>query len=81
MEGTYLITGGEGFIGRNIKRYLVKESCKALTLDIGGNPDYSISVTDFKSLMDIDEGIDGSFTWLPPPPRLSSRMIPWTVFG
>jgi UDP-glucose 4-epimerase len=61
MEGTYLITGGEGFIGRNIKRYLVKESCKALTLDIGGNPDYSISVTDFKSLMGIDEGIDGIF--------------------
>jgi len=61
MEGTYLITCGEGLIGSNIKRYLVKESCKALTLDIGGNPDYSILVTDFKSLMGIDEGIDGIF--------------------
>jgi nucleoside-diphosphate-sugar epimerase len=61
MQGTYLITGGEGFIGRNIKRYLQKTRCNALTLDIGGKPDYMISVTDFPSLMDMDEEFDGIF--------------------
>ena len=54
MQGTYLITGGEGFIGRNIKQYLQKNNCNALTLDIQGKPDYMISVTDFHSLMDIN---------------------------
>ena len=33
MQGTYLITGGDGFIGRNIKQYLQKNNCDALTLD------------------------------------------------
>ena len=61
MQGTYLITGGEGFIGRNIKRYLQKNNCNALTLDIEGKPDFMISVTDFPYLMDIDEEFDGIF--------------------
>ena len=61
MQGTYLITGGEGFIGRNIKQYLRKNNCNALTLDIEGKPDYMISVTDFPSLMDMDEEFDGIF--------------------
>ena len=61
MQGTYLITGGEGFIGRNIKQYLQKNNCDALTLDTDGKPDYMISVTDFYSLMDIDEEFDGIF--------------------
>ena len=61
MQGTYLITGGEGFIGRNIKQYLQKNNCNVLTLDIDGKPDYKMSVTDFPSLMDIDEEFDGIF--------------------
>ena len=61
MQGTYLITGGEGFIGMNIKQYLRKNNCNAVTLDIEGKPDYMISVTDFPSLMDIDEEFDGIF--------------------
>ncbi|MHB1440945.1 MAG: NAD-dependent epimerase/dehydratase family protein [Cuniculiplasma sp.] len=61
MKGTYLITGGEGFIGRNIKQYLQKNKCNALTLDTDGKPDYMISVTDFHSLIDIDEELDGIF--------------------
>ena len=61
MQGKYLITGGEGFIGRNIKQYLQKNNCNALTLDIDGKPDYKMSVTDFLSLMDIDEEFDGIF--------------------
>ena len=61
MQGTYRITGGEGFIVRNIKRYLQKNNCNALTLDIEGKPDFVISVTDFPSLMDMDEEFDGIF--------------------
>ena len=61
MQGTYLITGGDGFIGRNIKQYLHKNNCNALTLDIHGKPDYMMSVTDFNSLMDINEEFDGVF--------------------
>ena len=61
MQGTYLITGGEGFIGRNIKQYLQKNNCNVLTLDIDGKSDYMISVTDFPSLMDVDEEFDGIF--------------------
>ena len=61
MQGTYLITGGEGFIGRNIKQYLQKNNCNVLTLDTDGEPDYMISVTDFPSLMDMDEEFDGIF--------------------
>ena len=61
MQGTYLITGGEGFIGRNIKQYLQKNNCNALTLDIDGKPDYKMSVTNFNSLSDLDEEFDGIF--------------------
>ena len=61
MHGTYLITGGKGFIGRNIKQCLRKNNCNALTLDIDGKPNYMISVTDFHSLMDIDKKFDGIF--------------------
>ena len=61
MQGTYLITGGEGFIGRNIKQYLQKNNCNALTLDIDGKPDYMMSVTDFHSLAGIEEKLDGIF--------------------
>ena len=61
MQVTYLTTGGEEFIGRNIKQYLGKNNCNAVTLDIDGKPDYMISVTDFHSLMDIDEKFDGIF--------------------
>jgi nucleoside-diphosphate-sugar epimerase len=61
MKGTYLITGGEGFIGRNIKQYLINNGCNAITMDIEGKPDYRISVTDFDDLMGIDKAIDGIF--------------------
>ena len=61
MQGTYLITGGKGFIGRNIKQYLQKNNCNVLTLDIDGKPDYMMSVTDFHSLAGIEEKLDGIF--------------------
>lgn len=61
MGKRFLITGGEGFIGRNIRNYITDHGMDALTLDIAGNPDYRISVTDFDSLMKIEGQFDGIF--------------------
>ena len=61
MGKHYLITGGEGFIGRNLKEFLIKNNNTVRTLDINGNPDYLISVTDFDKIIDIKEGFDGIF--------------------
>ena len=61
MNKNYLITGGEGFIGRNLKEFLIKNNNTVRTLDINGNPDYLISVTDFDKLMVIKEEFDGIF--------------------
>jgi len=61
MGKHYLITGGEGFIGRNLKEFLIKNKNTVKTLDINGNPDYLISVTDFEKIMNINEDFDGIF--------------------
>lgn len=61
MPRKFLITGGEGFIGRNIKNYIISNGDVAYTLDISGDPDYHVSVIDFDSLMDIKENFDGVF--------------------
>ena len=61
MSRKFLITGGEGFIGRNIKNYIVSKGDFAYTLDISGDPDYRVSVTDLNSLIDIKEDFDGVF--------------------
>ena len=61
MGKHYLITGGEGFIGRNLKEFLIKNNNTVKTLDINCNPDYLISVTDFDKIMDIKEEFDGIF--------------------
>lgn len=57
----FLITGGEGFIGRNIKNQLTNFGHEALTLDRSGNPDFKIDILDFNSLLDAAEGMDGVF--------------------
>ena len=61
MNKQYLLTGGEGFLGRALKNYLVKNKNSAKTLDIAGNPDYRISITDYNGLMNINEEFDGIF--------------------
>jgi UDP-glucose 4-epimerase len=61
MGKSFLITGGEGFIGRNIRKHIIDRGMNASTLDIAGNPDYRISVTDFTSLMNIEDHFDGIF--------------------
>ena len=61
MGKQYLITGGEGFIGRNLKEHLRKLGNDSKTLDIAGKSDYKVSVTDFNELLNIKENFDGIF--------------------
>ena len=61
MSKRFLITGGEGFIGRNLRGLLEGMGHDVKTLDITGYPDYSISVTDTEKIMNIDQGFDGIF--------------------
>jgi UDP-glucose 4-epimerase len=61
MTSKFLITGGEGFIGSSLRDLITKSGDEARTLDIAGNPDYRISVTDFGKMMDIRERFDGIF--------------------
>ena len=44
MGKGFLITGGERFIGRNLRIFLERVGYEVKTHDITGNPDYSISV-------------------------------------
>ncbi len=60
MGKNFLITGGEGFIGRNLKALLASHGHDAKTLDISGSPDFMLSVTDPK-VMEIREDFDGIF--------------------
>ena len=61
MGKRFLITGGEGFIGRNLRSLLEGMGHEVKTLDITGDPDYSISVADTHRIMNIDGGFDGIF--------------------
>ena len=61
MGKRFLITGGEGFIGRNLCSLLEGMGHEVKTLDITGDPDYSISVADTHRIMNIDNGFDGVF--------------------
>ena len=61
MGKQYLITGGEGFIGKNLKEQLKKLGNDSKTLDIAGKPDYIVSVTNFNELLNIKEDFDGIF--------------------
>ena len=61
MGKRFLITGGEGFIGKNLRNLLERMGNEVKTLDITGDPDYSISVVDTNRIMGIDSGFDGVF--------------------
>ena len=62
MSDRFLVTGGEGFIGRNLVNLLRDLGNEVLTLDIAGNPDYKFSITDRTKLFnDVKEKFDGIF--------------------
>ena len=62
MGKRFLITGGEAFIGRNLRVLLEGMGQEVKILDITGNPDYSISVTTTEKVMNNDQG-----SWRFPP--------------
>ena len=57
----YLITGGEGFIGRNIKKQLENDGHDVYSLDISDHPDFKVNVLNFDSISNILDGFDGIF--------------------
>ena len=62
MSDRFLVTGGEGFIGRNLVNLLRDLGNEVLTLDIAGKPDYKFSITDRTKLFnDVNEKFDGIF--------------------
>ncbi len=54
-----VVTGGEGFIGRNVVRKLKELGHDTFSLDINGNPDYHISVLDPEKVRKAFEGAHG----------------------
>ena len=61
MNDVFLVTGGEGFIGRNIISKLRDMGGEAYSLDIVGKPDYKVSITNRKKLENINRKFDGIF--------------------
>ena len=62
MSDRFLVTGGEGFIGRSLVNLLRDLGNEVLTLDIAGKPDYKFSITDRTKLFnDVNEKFDGIF--------------------
>ena len=61
MNDVFLVTGGEGFIGRNIISKLKDLGGEAYSLDIAGKPDFKVSITNRKKLDNINKKFDGIF--------------------
>ncbi|MGC8516192.1 MAG: NAD-dependent epimerase/dehydratase family protein [Thermoplasmata archaeon] len=61
MNDVFLVTGGEGFIGRNIIAKLRDLGGEAYSLDIAGKPDFKVSITNRKKLESISKKFDGIF--------------------
>ena len=61
MNEVFLVTGGEGFIGRNIISRIRDIGGEAYSLDISGKPDFRISITDRRKFNGINKKFDGIF--------------------
>jgi UDP-glucose 4-epimerase len=56
-----LITGGEGFIGRNLKDQLLRENNEVLTLDITGKPIFKCTILNYSDVLEATKNIDVIF--------------------
>ena len=54
MNEIFLVTGGEGFIGRNIISKTRDLGGEAYSLDIVGKPDFKVSITNREKLDNIN---------------------------
>ena len=61
MNEIFLVTGGEGFIGRNIISKTRDIGWEAYSLDIVGKPDFKVSITNREKLDNINKKFDGIF--------------------
>ena len=61
MNETFLVTGGEGFIGRNIISKIREMGGEAYSLDIVGKPDFKLSITNRTKFNEINKKLDGIF--------------------
>ena len=60
MSDRFLVTGGEGFIGRSLVNLLRNHGNEVLPLGIAGKPDYKFSITDRTKLFNhVEEKFDG----------------------
>lgn len=57
----FIVTGGEGFIGRRIIKALRDSGHRALSIDIAGKPDIKTDLMDVEALCNSFRGIDGIF--------------------
>ena len=75
MNEVFLVTGGEGFIGRNIISRIRDLGGEAYSLDIAGKPDFKISITDRRKFNDINKKFDGIFhlTAVTSPPQFETN--------
>ena len=73
----FLITGGEGFIGRTLKQTLLEEGHEVFTLDIEGKPDFKSSIQDLDSVRTAMKGMDGVFhlAATTSPPQFESDLL------
>lgn len=57
----FIVTGGEGFIGRRIVEVIRKNGDEAISMDIAGSPDIRTDLMDTDLLRTSFKGIDGVF--------------------
>ena len=57
----FLVTGGEGFVGRYLKNELENEGHSVNTLDIKGTPDFRVSILNYPEVLKSLRGVDGLF--------------------
>jgi UDP-glucose 4-epimerase len=73
----YLVTGGEGFIGRNLAQRLKNLNNEVTTLDTSGSPDFMGNVCDYELVKRATRNLDGIFhlAAVTSPPQFESDLM------